>query len=149
MTIVMRIAARWQVERWDEVVLNQLSQSCHFLILLFHDLYVLCKLRIMTSWSCRWWWSVLPGWFPHHQAGTRTEILQTTESLCTVGTRSVDIWSCCYQPPAWHGEYDLEVFHSYSILNEETEKLSQMTNLDVEVFQMLTRSLLVLLFLAL
>lgn len=40
----MRIAARWQVERWDEVVLNQLSQSCHFLILLFHDLYVLCKL---------------------------------------------------------------------------------------------------------
>lgn len=41
----MRIAARWKVHRRDEIVLDELCQSCYFLILLLHNLDMLCELN--------------------------------------------------------------------------------------------------------
>ncbi len=40
----MRIAARWEVHWRDEVVLDELCESGNFLILLLHNLDMLCKL---------------------------------------------------------------------------------------------------------
>ena len=41
----MRIAARWKVHRRNEIVLDELCQSCYFLILLLHNLDMLCELK--------------------------------------------------------------------------------------------------------
>ena len=41
----MRVAACWKVHRRNEIVLDELCQSCYFLILLLHNLDMLCELK--------------------------------------------------------------------------------------------------------